>query len=130
MNDGHGIKPRRTATPKQLAAWRANGRKGGRPKGKLSPYRAALRDVIQSRQPEIVAKLFELMHRGESHAIKLAAARELLDRGWGRPVQLTAVGVGGEGPAIIQVVTGVPRRDDFLPSMPSSADSPSATRMH
>jgi hypothetical protein len=137
MDDGPEIKPvdkreRRVLTPKQLAANRLNAKKGGRPKGLLNKNRRELRDRIRARDGDIVSRLFFLLYKGESHAVQLSAARELLDRGYGRPVQLAAVGVGGEGQAIIQVVTGVPRRNDFLPSMPmpGSADTPSATRMH
>ena len=85
----------------------------GRPKGKPNRERISLRDRIRMSEAEIVDRLIFLMRKGENHTVQLAACRELLDRGYGRPMQVAAVGIGNEGgPATIIVHTGVPRRVD------------------
>jgi hypothetical protein len=106
MNKKPAPPPRRTEA--QSAASRINGAKArGRPKGKMSKARITLMERIRMSEPEIVKRLMFLMRKGENHAVQLAACRELLDRGYGRPFQ--AVAVGMEGGGTVDVFTGVPR---------------------
>jgi hypothetical protein len=88
---------RHTVTAKQLAANRANAKKAGRPKGKPNLDRRWLGERVRKSAPEIFKHLMRLARHGESHAVQLAAARELLDRGYGRPMQVAAV-EGESGP--------------------------------
>jgi hypothetical protein len=55
------------------------------------------------------AKDFEkLSPRLRKEAVRVSAAKELLDRALGKAMQPHS-GESGEGPVIVQVVTGVPR---------------------
>jgi hypothetical protein len=55
---------------------------GGRP-----AVTREVRDLARSYGPEAIAKLHELMRNGKSEQVQLAAAEELLNRGYGRPMQ-------------------------------------------
>jgi hypothetical protein len=55
---------------------------GGRP-----AVAREVRDLARSYGPEAIAKLHELMRNGKSEQVQLAAAEELLNRGYGRPMQ-------------------------------------------
>lgn len=105
---------------------RINGKLGGRPKGAMSRAKITLRERVRMSQEEIVTRLFFLLHKGENHGVQLAAARELLDRGWGKPAQAVAVGIGGPdgGPVTILVDTGVPRRELEAPTIEQLPGSP------
>lgn len=59
-----------------------SGNPGGQPKG-LADVKAAAREHTA----EAIATLVRLMRRGKSEQARIAAARELLDRGYGRPAQ-------------------------------------------
>jgi hypothetical protein len=48
----------------------------------------------------------------KNEAVQVAACKELLDRAIGKAVQPHS-GEGGEGPVIVQVITGVPRAEGF-----------------
>jgi hypothetical protein len=54
---------------------------GGRPR-----VVAELRDLARAHTPDALKRLVELLHSKNEHTA-LAAARELLDRGYGKPVQ-------------------------------------------
>jgi hypothetical protein len=54
------------------------------------------------------AELARLALHAENEAVQVAACKELLDRAIGKAVQ-SHTGEGGEGPVIVQVITGVPR---------------------
>jgi hypothetical protein len=115
---------------KKTVQARINGAKSrGRPKGSLGKTTLALRDRVRASQEEIVSRLFFLLHEGENHAVQLAAARELLDRGWGKPVQMAAVGIGGEDGSAVQILvtTGVPRLEPAAPCFPGTPRTDSLT---
>ena len=59
----------------------SSGNPGGRPKNGLD-----LPAMCRNMTPEVVRKLAELV-QDEDHRVALAACREILDRGFGRPVQ-------------------------------------------
>lgn len=64
----------------------------GRPKGALSTHKAALREYCREFTEEAVKHLVTIMRAPGDDQIKLAAIRELLDRGHGKPT----VGIAGE----------------------------------
>src|SRR5262249_14076635 len=65
----------------------AKGRKtGGRKPGVPNKVTRELKELAQLYAPEAIATLREIMQHGETEAARVAAARELLDRGYGRPV--------------------------------------------
>jgi hypothetical protein len=64
----------------------AKGRKtGGRKPGIPNKATRELKELAQPYAPEAIATLCEIMQHGETEAARVAAARELLDRGYGRP---------------------------------------------
>lgn len=64
----------------------ANGRKtGGRQKGTPNHATQEIRALAGVYAGEAVERLADLMRHGENEATRLAAIRELLDRGFGRP---------------------------------------------
>jgi hypothetical protein len=60
----------------------------------------------------VIKELVRLALHATNEATRVAACKELLDRAIGKAVQPHA-GESGEGPVIVQVITGVPRADDF-----------------
>ena len=71
-----------------------SGNPGGRPKAL-----AAVKAAAQEKGPECIRLLWELSQCADSDAAKIAAIKELLDRGFGRPAQAVEVS-GPEGGAI------------------------------
>lgn len=68
-----------------------SGRPVGRPKGSKNRAIADIRALAQSYGPDAIDRLNEIMHDTRApHATQVAAARELLDRGFGRPTQYIA----------------------------------------
>jgi phage gp46-like protein len=65
----------------------ASGRKtGGRKRGTPNKATASLREAAQQYTNEALAALVDVM-RNDTGAAKVAAAREILDRGYGKPSQ-------------------------------------------
>lgn len=70
-----------------------SGNPGGRPKEVK-----AVVDLARSHTVKVIAELARIALKGETDAGRVAACRELLDRGWGKaPVVLA--GQGGVGPS-------------------------------
>jgi hypothetical protein len=59
---------------------------------------------------KVIEELVRLALHAKNEAVQVAACKELLDRAIGKAVQPHA-GETGEGPVLIQVITGVPRAD-------------------
>jgi hypothetical protein len=59
-----------------------SGNPGGRP-----VIAREVRDLARSHGPEAIAKLAHLMRSSKDDRVQLAAAEELLNRGYGRPMQ-------------------------------------------
>lgn len=57
----------------------------GRPKGSLNKVTRDVRELAQSYTSEALEKLAKIMRVGKSEQAQVAAARELLDRGHGKP---------------------------------------------
>src|SRR5262245_7890914 len=59
----------------------------GRKKGTPNKVTAEIKELAQKYGPEAIAELARLATKAESEAARVAAIRELLDRGYGRAVQ-------------------------------------------
>jgi hypothetical protein len=78
----------------------AIGRKtGGRAAGTPNKATADLKTTAREYGPRVIEKLWGICEKGESDQAKINAARELLDRGYGKPAQ--AVTGADEGPVTI-----------------------------
>jgi len=69
----------------------------GRPKGSLNKATIEVKSLAQQHGPEVIARLVALT-RHRSGAVCVAACRELLDRGYGRPKQSHELAGPGGGP--------------------------------
>ena len=87
----------------------ATGRKtGGRRKGTPNKNTASLKELASKHGPEAIKEIRAIAKTAENEQTRLAAWRELLDRGFGKPAQYNEIGTG-EGLRLI-VETGVPLR--------------------
>ena len=59
----------------------------GRPKGSRNKSTKDIKLLAAPYGPEAIGVLAKLMHEGETHSVRVNAARELLDRGFGRASQ-------------------------------------------
>ena len=59
----------------------------GRPKRSVSPERLALKEACQELCPQALEIIVEVMIGSTNEAIRLSAAKEILDRGYGRAMQ-------------------------------------------
>lgn len=59
----------------------------GRPKGARNKVTAEIRELAQPYAPEAITTLTRIMRRGESDAARVAAAKEILDRAFGKAAQ-------------------------------------------
>jgi len=75
----------------------------GRPKGRRNKATADIKALAQEHGAVAVQKLVDLMLGGESQQVQLGAAKELLDRGYGKAVQATTV-TGADGGPIEQSI--------------------------
>jgi hypothetical protein len=85
----------------------------GRAKGTPDKVSAQVRAAAAAYGPKAIAELARLALHATSEAVQVAACKELLDRAIGKAVQPHS-GEGGEGPVIVQVITGVPRSTHSL----------------
>lgn len=80
-------------------------RRGGRQKG--TPNKAAvhpeIRELCRQWTAEAVETLVSVMRQTDNLPAAISAAREILDRGWGKPVQPVS-GADAEGPVRVEVV--------------------------
>jgi hypothetical protein len=97
----------KTMTEAATTANRLNGLKGGRPPGKQSEM-AALNRRFLKHCPEALETLLWNMKHSDNPAIQVACAREILDRGLGRPVR-SIDRQAGQVLDMLTVITGVPR---------------------
>ncbi len=65
----------------------ANPKGAGRPPGSLNKSTADIRALAQVHAPAVIEMLANLMMSAESETAKIAAGKELLDRGFGKSVQ-------------------------------------------
>lgn len=87
---------------------------GGRKKGTPNKVTQDIKLLAEPYGPEAIARLYALMTAGESEQVQIAAARELLDRGFGKPAQAlhhtgeVDLGLGGLLQAIDGRTRGLP----------------------
>jgi len=74
-----------------------------------------LRALAREQTRTVVAALVELTGEDIPPTVRLAAIRELLDRGWGR-VALADEGAREPGVQIVQWTDGLPKQTDALPA--------------
>lgn len=78
------------------------GRKtGGRVKGVPNKATREIKALAQRYTDDALKTLVQVMQSSESDAARVAAARELLDRGYGKSAQ-ALTGEGGEGPVKLE----------------------------
>ena len=75
---------------------------GGRQKGTPNKITADLKKLAGEHGPEAVAAILTIARTAESETTRLAAWRELLDRGYGKPAQYSEIGSKGGAPRIAQ----------------------------
>jgi len=63
-------------------------KKAGRPKGSKNKVSACIQEMAEPYGKRAVATLRRLMDKSDNEAIRLQAAKELLDRGYGKPTQV------------------------------------------
>lgn len=78
--------------------------KSANPKGRPKVV-ADVKELARKYTTQAISTLAEIMADDESGHARAMAADKLLDRGWGKAPQ-ALTGPGGEGPIIIQMVTG------------------------
>jgi hypothetical protein len=84
----------------------------GRKPGVLNKNTAEIKTLAMKDVPRVVHELVRLALHAKNEATRVAACKELLDRAIGKAIQPRA-GESGEGPVIVQVVTGVPRSGEL-----------------
>jgi hypothetical protein len=80
----------------------------GRKPGQSNKNTAEVKALAMKDVPHVLKELVRLALHATNEATRVAACKELLDRAIGKAVQPPS-GDTGEGPVIVQVVTGVPR---------------------
>lgn len=86
-----------------MAGSRPGEHRGGRQKGTPNKATAEIKSLARKHGKEAIDKLVSLMRSAENEQVQGNAAKDLLDRGYGKPAQAMA-GPDGEGPvkAIIE----------------------------
>ncbi len=83
---------------------------GGRQKGTPNKITADLKKLASAHGPEAIKAILALAKTAENETTRLAAWRELLDRGYGKPAQFSEIGSKGGAPLTLVIETGVPSR--------------------
>ena len=78
----------------------------GRPKGSLNKVTADIRALAREHGPAAIETLIEIMQGAENDASRIAAAKELLDRGFGKSVQAVEHSGQDGKPLSIKVLFG------------------------
>lgn len=77
-------------------------RRGGRQKGTPNKATADIKALAQAHGSDAIARLVDIMFNSESDQAKIAAAKEILDRGYGKAKQqVEATGPDG-GPMVFE----------------------------
>src|SRR5262245_65529296 len=92
----------------------------GRKPGSVNKVAASIREICQKAAPELVAELLRLAKHGKHEMTRIAAAREVLDRAYGKAKQHVDgeifVGVS------LQLKQLLERRDGTTRSIPTKAE--------
>jgi hypothetical protein len=110
---------------------------GGRKPGVPNKATRELKELAQPYAPEAINTLREIMAHGKTEAARVAAARELLDRGYGRPVGSgTQVNATSTNNTQVNVVCDeatrkalIAARERFLTEKPTSSPLPVHTKL-
>jgi hypothetical protein len=84
----------------------------GRKPGQSNKNTAEVKALAMKDVPHVLKELVRLALHATNEATRVAACKELLDRAIGKAVQPRS-GESGEGPVIVQVITGVPRSGEL-----------------
>lgn len=76
---------------------------GGRQKGTPNKVTADIKALAQEHGPSAIETIISIMNKGENDGVRLAAAKELIDRGFGKAVQ--AIEADVQGNLGVQIVT-------------------------
>ena len=79
----------------------------GRPKGIPNKSTAEIKEAAQAYGPAALTTLATIMRNSDNDQARMAAAKELLDRGYGKTTQSVDMNVTGN----ITVISGVPDAD-------------------
>lgn len=114
-------------TQQAIEANRLNGKKGGRPKLPAWAKGRAINTKALKYCPEAIEILVHEMRHCDNPAVRVACARELLDRGVGKPSHSQVYDQhAGQMLNQIMVITGVPEPDpeeeEVLDEGPSEID--------
>lgn len=88
-------------TPKPKGGARPN---SGRPKGQPNKITREIKELASEYGQEAVEKLVYIMRNSETDTAQISAAKELLDRGFGRPAQAVELAGKDGGELTIQLV--------------------------
>ena len=86
-------------------------RRGGRKKGVPNKATAEIKSFAQKYGEEAINGLVKIMRSSESDQAKVSAAREILDRAYGKASQPLSGDAENPVQQIIEIVTGVPRSE-------------------
>jgi hypothetical protein len=89
-----------------MAAPKGHAKYGGRVAGTPNKATAEIRDLARADGPAVFKELVRLALESKNEQTRVAAIKEILDRGYGRASQ-PIDGDGQGDPTIIHVVTGV-----------------------
>lgn len=86
---------------------------GGRAKGTPNKATADIKALAQAYAPEAISALATILMNSESDTARIAAAKELLDRGYGKAMQgVELTGKNGEPVAFKQIERVIVRSQD------------------
>lgn len=80
---------------------------GGRQKGTPNKATAEIKLIARKYGEDAIKELARIMSEGENEQARIAAIKELLDRGFGKATQ--PVGQDPDFAPVFQILTGVPR---------------------
>jgi len=83
-------------------------RRGGRQKGTPNKATAEIKEIARKHGPAAIAECLRVMKNSESDQARIAAAKEIMDRAYGKPAQ-AIVGDEDEAPVktVMEIVWGV-----------------------
>ena len=94
-----------------------SGNPGGRPK-----VLAEVQELARQHVPSVIAELARLALKGKNETARIAAIRELLDRGYGRPRQAVEDSVPADGrdrlDLLLEEIDALSRRTDRYKQSP------------
>jgi hypothetical protein len=99
------FKPFEGASAAKAKASAENGKKGGRPLGKLSERLG--RQLAIDAAPKVAAELIRLALHAKVETVRAAACRDVLAYAWGRPAPFDGDSSDPRQTIIVNVLTGV-----------------------